>query len=71
MKERWTGNIVGRMHVYEIKAEDLAKRCGYSPQYLSMVLNGRKKFTTEEGKEHTKRIIFDSISSIEKEQRHE
>ena len=71
MKEQWTGNVVGRMHVYGIKADKLARRCGWTPQYLSMVLNGKKQFATEEAKEHVKRIIFDGLSSIEKEVRHE
>lgn len=71
MKEQWTGNVVGRMHVYDIKADKLARRCGWTPQYLSMVLNGKKKFATEEAKEHVKRIIFDGLSSIEKEVHHE
>ena len=71
LNEPWTANVVGRMHRYGIKGDELARRCGYTPQYLSMVLNGRKEFTTDEAKEHVKRIIFDSISSIIKEIEHE
>ncbi len=71
MNEPWTANVVGRMHRYGIKGDELARRCGYTPQYLSMVLNGRKSFVTNEAKEHVKRIIFDSLSSIEKEVRYE
>ena len=66
MKEPWTGNVVGRMHVYGIKNDELARRCGYSPQYLSMVLNGKRPVT-----QNTKDVIFVSLSSIEQEVRHE
>ena len=65
MREQWTGNVVGRMHIYNIKASELAKACGYTPQYLSMVLSGKKKFTTPEAGEHVKRIIFDSLHELE------
>lgn len=66
MREQWTGNVVGRMHIYNIKASELAKACGYTPQYLSMVLSGKKKATSQ-----TKMIIFSSLQDLELEVAHE
>ena len=71
MKEPWTGNVVGRMHVYGIKNDELARRCGYSPQYLSMVLNGKKEFGSEASRLKVRRKIFDSLHFLEMEVRNE
>ena len=71
LNEPWTANVVGRLHRYGIKMEELAKKCNYSPQYLSMILNGKKKFASEEGKYKAKRIIFASLQAIEMEVIHE
>ena len=71
MNEPWTANVVGRLHRYGISQAELARECGYAPQYVSQILNGKKEFTTEEAKEKCKRIIFDSLSSIEQEVKHE
>lgn len=40
MLAQWTGDIVGKMHVYEITAITLAQKLGYNPKYLSAILNG-------------------------------
>ncbi len=66
-KEAWTGNVVGRMHVYDIKGDELARRCGYTPQYLSMVLNGKKEFGSDITRLKVRRKIFDSLHYLEKE----
>lgn len=42
MKEAWTGDLVGRMHTYEVTQDDLAKEIGVSKAYISMILNGQK-----------------------------
>lgn len=67
LNEPWTGHVVGRMHTYGIKADELARRCGYSPQYLSMVLNGKKEFGSEASRLKVRRKIFDSLHIIIKE----
>ena len=43
MLEKWTGEVVGTMHIYGISSKELAKRMNIAPQYLSVVLNGKKK----------------------------
>lgn len=42
MNERWTGNIVGKMHIHNISCKDLAEEMGVSRSYVSMILNGRR-----------------------------
>lgn len=67
MNEPWTANVVGRMHRYGIKGDELARKCGYSPQYLSMVLNGKKEFSSNESRLKVRRKIFESLHRLEKE----
>lgn len=67
LNEPWTGHVVGRMHTYGIKGEELAIKCGYTPQYLSMILNGKKKFTSNEAKLNAKKVILEGLTEIEKE----
>lgn len=43
MKDLWTGELVGKMHVAEVTLDDLAKEVGFSKAYVSMILNGIKK----------------------------
>lgn len=45
--EDWTADVVGRMHKYRITNVQLAEACGYTPAYLSTVLNGKKTFESE------------------------
>lgn len=42
MLAQWTGDIVGKMHLYRITKKQLAEKLGFSAEYVSMVLNGRK-----------------------------
>lgn len=42
MPERWTGDIVGKMHINRISYESLAKQLGCTKSYVSMVLNGSR-----------------------------
>ena len=43
MLEVWTGVLIGRMHVHEVRIQDLAEEAGYSKGYISMILNCKKK----------------------------
>lgn len=43
MKEKWTGEIVGRMHIHDITFEELGKEVGWAKGYVSMILNGHRK----------------------------
>lgn len=75
LNEEWTAEIVGLMHKYRITGVQLAEECenpaaerydktGYSPAYLSQVLNGRKKFESEEAKENTKATIWAALNRL-------
>lgn len=50
MPEKWTGEIVGKMHVNQVRATQLAEALGWHPKYLSSVLNGHNKPTGAEAK---------------------
>lgn len=39
----WTGDVVGDMHNYRISNKDLAEELCVTEQYVSMVLNGKKR----------------------------
>ena len=43
MPEKWTGDLIGKMHVSEITYEDLAAEMGVGKSYISMILNGSRK----------------------------
>lgn len=67
MNEEWTGDIVGRLHEYGITHKDFAKRCGYTPTYLSMVLNDKKVFSSDYAKRQTMKHIFNTMMELERE----
>lgn len=64
LNEDWTADVIGRMHRCKISNSQLAKECGYTPAYLSTVLNGNKDLS-EKGKEETKDRIFKALEKIE------
>lgn len=65
MLEAWTGEIKGRCHVAQIKIDDLAAACDFSPTYLSRVLNGH------DCSEKTKAHIFAALDRLEEKVREE
>lgn len=42
MKPKWTGAVVGKMHVEEITQEEIAQEMGVGKPYVCMVLNGKR-----------------------------
>lgn len=42
MPEKWTGELVGKMHNFKITQEDIAREMGTTKAYISMILNGSK-----------------------------
>ncbi len=42
MIPKWTGKLVGKMHVESVSMGDLANKLGYHPKYVSAVLNGKR-----------------------------
>lgn len=43
MPKKWTGDLVGLMHVYRISVQMLASELGVTDRYVSMVLNGHRE----------------------------
>ena len=41
--DQWTGEVMGKLHVYEISCKTLADKLGWHEKYLSAVLNGHRK----------------------------
>ncbi len=65
LNEDWTADVKGRMHRCRINNPQLAAECGYTPAYLSTVLNGNKHFENEESKEQTKDRILKALERLE------
>lgn len=40
--EKWTGKLLGEMHVNKVKSSDLAKELGWTAAYVSMLLNSKR-----------------------------
>ena len=41
--DKWTGELIGKMHNNRVTLEDLAKKLGFTKGYVSMVLNCQRK----------------------------
>lgn len=67
LNEEWTGEVVGKLHSLNSTQIELALYCGYTPEYLSSVLNGKKHFESEYAKRCTKRRIFAALEELERE----
>ena len=63
LNEDWTADVVGRMHKYRILNPELAAEAGYTPAYVSTVLNGNKDLS-DEAREKTKHRILSALSRI-------
>ena len=46
--QQWTAHLIGIMHLHKITKRCLAGQLGFTPEYVSMVLNGHR---TPEGAE--------------------
>ena len=42
-REKWTGRLIGRMHVENVTYEQLGAEMGIGKSYVSMILNGERK----------------------------
>lgn len=42
MPAQWTGDLVGKMHLFGITKKELADQVGCSREYLSSILNGHR-----------------------------
>lgn len=43
MPAQWTGEVVSKMHIFEVTKQQLAAELGVTPAYVGMVLNGRRE----------------------------
>lgn len=43
MPEKWTGDVVGKMHINCITYDELATKLGYTKAYISMILNSSRR----------------------------
>ena len=60
MAERWTAEIVAKLHLHRITRRELADELGVTAQYVTMVLNGNK---TSAGMEERMAKAIDNIAS--------
>lgn len=42
MPAQWTAEIIGKMHLFGISQVQLAAELGYTPEYVSTVLHGKR-----------------------------
>lgn len=63
MPKAWTGKMVGRMHIHNIKLKDLAEKFDFSVSFLGMVLHGERNMENAEAR------INDAINQIIEERR--
>lgn len=42
MRDKWTGEVIGTLHVHEKTCQELAKQMGINDKYLSSILNGHR-----------------------------
>lgn len=61
--DSWIGEVIGAMHLNHISNIALADRLGVTPEYISMILNGRK--TPKEAETKIKTAIAEIISEKE------
>lgn len=43
MPAKWTGDVVGKMHLHRITNKELAAFMGVTDGYITMVLNGKRE----------------------------
>ena len=60
MPQKWTGKVVGYMHVKGISFQELAEELGWTKSYISMILGSKRNPPEAETK------IRQAISNIEK-----
>lgn len=60
MREAWTGELVGRMHVEEVTQDDLAKEMKCTKSYVSRLLNGTR--TPKGGRERCEAAFANIIA---------
>jgi len=62
LREKWAAELVAKMYRCGITSKDLAKQTGFTPPYISMLLNGKKHATEE-----TRLKLFNAVNEMEQE----
>lgn len=65
MPAQWTADIIGQMHLHKIRKKNLADELNVTPEYVSMVLNGRREPPEAE------RNFFEALARIIERREHE
>lgn len=60
MLEKWTGEVKGTMHIYEISMDELADRIGISATFLSSLLHCRKR--TKDGEFKVRNALMEIVN---------
>lgn len=63
MPKRWTGRLVERMHMNGITRIQLADKLNYTPEYVSMVLNGKRN------PQNAKEVFYAGLNELIAEKR--
>ena len=50
MLPKWTGDVVGTLHLHNIEIRELAAKMGCAPEYLGIILNGTREPKNAEDK---------------------
>jgi transcriptional regulator with XRE-family HTH domain len=63
LPEKWTGNLVGKMHNAKVTKQQLADQAGVSLAYVSMILSGSRK--PKDGREKLEKAFNDIVNKKE------
>lgn len=66
MPENWKARLIAKLHMNRISKKRLAEQLGYTPEYVSMVLNGHRSPNGAEN-EFSKALGTNYLSSRSKE----
>lgn len=66
MPEKWTGELIGKMHNARITYDELAAEMGVTKSYISMILNGTRN---PDGAQQRLEAAFDAVVAREKEEK--
>lgn len=60
MPEAWTADVVAQLHLNGLSRKQLARAAGYTPDYITMILNGHRGTTSDK----TRKTILDALDRL-------
>jgi hypothetical protein len=63
MLAKWTGEVKGTMHIYEVSMQELADKLGISTTFLSSLLHCRR--STKDAEFRIRNALMDIVKSRE------